>query len=92
MIKYIFLNSHPIQYYAPLYKELSSSKKIKIQVWYCCKHGLNDDNDVQFGRKIKWDIPLLDGYDYLFLKNRSLKPGINNGFFGLFNLDLINSL
>ena len=46
MTNFIFLNSHPIQYYAPLYKELSSSKKIKIQVWYCCKHGLNDDIDI----------------------------------------------
>ena len=26
-------------------------------------------------KKIKWDIPLLDGYRYEFLKNFSLRPG-----------------
>ena len=92
MINIIFLNSHPIQYYAPLYKELTHSKKLNIQVWYCSDHGINEDIDIQFGRKIKWDIPLLEGYNYLFLKNNSIKRGINNGFFGLINLELISKI
>jgi glycosyltransferase involved in cell wall biosynthesis len=84
----VFLNSHPIQYFAPLYKELTLSKKLDVQVWYASDHGINDDVDLQFGRKVKWDIPMLDGYNYLFLKNNSRVPGINNGFFGLINFDL----
>ncbi len=89
MLNIIFLNSHPIQYYAPLYKELSLSKKINIEVWYLSDHGIREDIDIQFGAIFKWDIPLLEGYNYIFLKNNSLKPGINNGFFGLLNLELI---
>ncbi len=44
---------------------------------------------MQFGKPIKWDIPLLEGYSYRFIKNSSLKPSIHNGFFGLLNFELI---
>jgi glycosyltransferase involved in cell wall biosynthesis len=48
--------------------------------------------DKQFGVKIKWDIPLLDGYEYKFFKNYSWKPSQFNGFFGLINIGIIKEL
>jgi glycosyltransferase involved in cell wall biosynthesis len=41
---------------------------------------------------VKWDIPLLEGYNYKFLKNYSPRPSIFAGFFGLINPAIINEL
>ncbi|MAW97092.1 MULTISPECIES: glycosyltransferase family 4 protein [unclassified Leeuwenhoekiella] len=91
MKKLIFLNSHPIQYFAPLYKFLNGDG-INCSVWYCSSETLNLKRDQQFGVKIKWDIPLLDGYRYKFFKNYSFKPSIFNGFLGLMNFGVIREL
>jgi glycosyltransferase involved in cell wall biosynthesis len=40
--------------------------------------------DIEFGREVKWDVPLLDGYPWTSVRNRSLRPGLGR-FFGLFN-------
>jgi glycosyltransferase involved in cell wall biosynthesis len=59
-----------------------------LTVLYCSKHGLEGDLDREFGVKVKWDIPVLEGYCSVFLKNYAPKPGIY-GFAGLLNLGLI---
>ena len=41
-------------------------------------------------KKIKWDIPLLEGYKYKFLKNFSLKP--SSEFWGQINLGIIKEI
>lgn len=84
----IFLNSHPIQYFAPLYKELSQNNKLKLEVWYCSNHGMKGEIDKQFNTNVKWDISLLEGYKYDFLSNQSLNPSIYS-FWGLMNFSLI---
>lgn len=45
--------------------------------------------DKGFGKEVKWDIPLLEGYNYCFLRNRSWKPSIHKGFWGLFNPGIV---
>jgi glycosyltransferase involved in cell wall biosynthesis len=87
----IILNSHPIQYFAPLYKELAKEKDIDLTVYYCSDHSLKGNLDKQFGTVVSWDIPLLDGYKYKFLKNYALKPSIYT-FWGLFNFGIIREL
>lgn len=87
----VFLNSHPIQYFAPLYREIEKSGLFDLEVWYCSKHGLGGEIDRQFGTSVKWDIPLLEGYHYHFLHNFSLKPSIY-GFWGLANWGIIGRL
>jgi glycosyltransferase involved in cell wall biosynthesis len=89
--KFIFIQSHPIQYAAPFYSE-ATKQKINIEVWYCSDESLRETMDVQFEKKIKWDIPLLNGYNYKFFKNYSYKPSINSGFFGLVNFKMVNLL
>ena len=86
-----FLNSHPIQYFAPLYRRLSEEGSFELEVWYCSAHGLKGEVDREFGTSVKWDIPVLEGYKARFLKNYSPKPGIY-GFWGLMNLGLIPML
>ena len=84
----VFINSHPIQYFAPLYKYMNE-QGLTTQAWYCSDEPLKGSFDKQFGTQVKWDIPLLDGYEYIFFKNYSPKPSHFKGFFGLINLGMI---
>src|SRR5436190_20804728 len=89
--KVIFINSHPIQYFAPLYKYLNEHN-VLAECWYCSDENVKGHHDRQFGAEVAWDIPLLDGYPYRFFKNRSWKPSLYNGFFGLINPGVIGAL
>ena len=89
--KLAILNTHPIQYFAPLYKRLAQEKNIDLTVLYCSRWGVNEYIDPQFNKSIKWDIPLLDGYKYKFLKNLRKTEDVNK-FFNLINLEIINDI
>ncbi|MHC2995248.1 MAG: glycosyltransferase family 4 protein [Candidatus Atribacteria bacterium] len=67
--KLAILTSHPIQYQAPLFKKLAQHPKIDLTVYFCSDHGVTKKVDPGFGVAFKWDIPLLEGYRYKFLKN-----------------------
>jgi glycosyltransferase involved in cell wall biosynthesis len=51
---------------------------------------VNDDKG--FGQKVSWDIPLLDGYNYEFLKNSSGSKGMNTRFFDAINWSIFKVL
>jgi glycosyltransferase involved in cell wall biosynthesis len=89
--KIIFINSHPIQYFAPLYA-YCNREGLKVEAWYCSDESIKGDKDVQFGKAVKWDIPLLEGYPHRFFKNISSKPSIHGGFFGLINPGIVKAL
>lgn len=74
--KLAVLTPHPIQYQAPFFKKLAEHSEIDLMVYFCWDFGVKGPTfDIGFNKKIKWDIPLLDGYRYKFLKNFSLDPG-----------------
>ena len=81
--KVAFLISHPIQYYAPLFRLLSAHHNVDLTVYFCFKWGLETFFDSGFGQTYKWDIPLTEGYQHIFLRNYSLKPAPT--FFGQVN-------
>lgn len=86
------ISTHPIQYNAPLFQLLSSRNNIKVKVFYTWGESvLNDKYDPGFGKQIKWDIPLLEGYEYKFLKNISKNPGSHH-FKGIQNPDIISEI
>ena len=83
------LNSHPIQYFAPLYRLIADSQDIDISVYYCSRQGLDGGHvDPGFGNNIVWDVPLLDGYRYKFLPNLWGDLGAK-GFFSLINPGIV---
>ena len=83
--------SHPIQYFSPLLKEMA--KEFDLQVYYFSDASMNVVNiDKGFNRIIQWDIPLLEGYDYHFIKNFSKRKSVNNRFFDVFNPGVIKIL
>lgn len=87
----IYLISHPIQYYAPLFKAIEETGRFDLEVWYCSKYGLAGEIDKEFKTSVKWDIPILEGYKYIFLKNFLRKANAYT-FFGLFSVELIFKL
>jgi glycosyltransferase involved in cell wall biosynthesis len=76
--------SHPVQYASPGLRLLAAHPRLHIHVAYCSLQGADLGMDPDFGREIKWDVPLLDGYPWTHVRNRSLRPGLGR-FFGLLN-------
>ena len=71
--------SHPIHYQAPLLKEISNHPDIDLTVYFQSDFTLNEYWDEGFQTKVNWDIKLLDGYKYKFLK--TLTANNKTGFF-----------
>lgn len=91
MFKLAILNTHPIQYFAPLYRRLAQEPDIDLTVYFCSRQGAEEYEDAGFGLRIKWDISLLDGYKHKFLKNRRGREGVG-GFWSLLNLEIVREL
>jgi glycosyltransferase involved in cell wall biosynthesis len=62
------VTTHPIQYYAPIFRLLSERRKIEVKVFYTWEEDAATF-DKDFGKDVKWDIPLLEGYEYSFVSN-----------------------
>jgi glycosyltransferase involved in cell wall biosynthesis len=90
--KIAVVTTHPIQYYAPLFKMLQQRGNLKVKVFYTwSQSGKGAKFDPGFGKKIEWDIPLLEGYEYTFVNNISKKPGTHH-FNGVINPTLNNEI
>ncbi|RFZ95606.1 glycosyltransferase [Mucilaginibacter conchicola] len=90
MKKLAIISTHPIQYYAPVFKLLAKRNIISVKVFYTLGHQ-TENYDHGFNQKIAWDIPLLDGYDYEWTKNTSQSPGTHHPG-GIVNPDLIKEI
>lgn len=88
MVNVLFLNSHPIQYFAPLYQAIEKHPSFSVTALYCSKHGLAGERDREFSTAVKWDIPILEGYGYVFFKNHAPRPTIYRPW-GLLNFGVI---
>ncbi len=60
--------SHPIQYFAPLYKAIAENEDIDLTVYFCSAASTGRYFDAGFGATVEWDVPLLDGYKFVFTK------------------------
>ena len=69
--KLAIITSHPIQYNAPVFQLLHQRTNIEILVFYTWGQKAINSFDPGFGRQVEWDIPLLDGYPYVFCDNTS---------------------
>ena len=78
-----FFLSHPVQYMAPLLKVLN--EQLDVHAYYFSDASVKGQVDKGFGQTVKWDMPLLDGYDHTFIPNFSRSKSVSNRF-----LDVIN--
>lgn len=70
------LASHPIQYYAPLYRELA--KRVDLTVFYAHRATPAQQAAAGFGAAFDWDVDLFDGYSHSFLRNVAVQPGADH--------------
>lgn len=86
------VTTHPIQYNAPMFSLLHKRSIIELKVFYTWgKEALDEKYDPGFGKKIKWDIDLLVGYEYEFVENVAKKKGSHH-FNGIDNPNIIATL
>src|SRR6266481_8619517 len=74
--------SHPVQYASPIFRLMARHHQLDFQVAYCSMRGAEAGHDPEFGRSVKWDVPLLDGYTWTHVPNRGSG---SESFFGLRN-------
>jgi glycosyltransferase involved in cell wall biosynthesis len=80
------LSSHPVPYHVAFYKELASRPGIDLEVLYAHDHGVTPTFDQGFGRAVKFDMPLLEGYAHRFPRNYAKKRELT--FFGQINPEI----
>jgi glycosyltransferase involved in cell wall biosynthesis len=78
--KLAYLVSHPIQYQAPLLRQLAQEQDIELKVFFCSDISIRPFKENEFGHEFKWDVPVLDGYPYEFLPSSGFfKPIARDG-------------
>ena len=59
--------THPIQYFAPLWRELAAYPGLSVRVHFFSDLSVRGAPDPGFKVPVAWDVPLLDGYDHVFI-------------------------
>lgn len=78
----LIVSSHPIQYASANFQEMARHPRFDLKVVYCRLHGAEPALDPEFGTTVQWDIPLLDGYDWVQVPNRGNN---SDSFWALWN-------
>lgn len=82
MLSVLVVAEHPVQYMAPNLRRMAKHPKINLHVAYCSLRGAEGGVDPEFGVEVKWDVPLLDGYEWTHVPN---KGSDGESFWGLNN-------
>jgi glycosyltransferase involved in cell wall biosynthesis len=91
--KLAIVSTHPIQYYSPVFRAIAGSEAIDLRVFYTWSQAAAANMfDSGFGTAVKWDIPLLEGYQYQFVQNvAKRRPGPDH-FAGLNTPTLVKEI
>lgn len=87
-IRLAIIVSHPIQYYAPLHQRLANRSDLTLKVFFTWHSAEAAVHDHGFGRRVAWDIPLIEGYEFELVPNIAVDPGTHH-FLGLRNPALV---
>jgi glycosyltransferase involved in cell wall biosynthesis len=74
MIRLLYVVSHPIQYQAPLLRRIASEPGIALRVLF--ERMPDGGLDSGFAQEIRWDVPLLEGYEHALLSPAALSAGL----------------
>jgi glycosyltransferase involved in cell wall biosynthesis len=86
------VSTHPIQYFSPVFRTLAQSREVDLRVFYTWSQSAGEGVfDRGFGTEVKWDIPLLEGYAYQFVRNVAKRPGLDH-FGGLNTPTLVRDI
>ena len=81
-LRVLVVASHPVQYTVPILRLLAKHPRLDLLVAYCSLRGAETAYDAEFGREVKWDVPLLDGYEWTHVPNQGSG---DESFWGLNN-------
>jgi glycosyltransferase involved in cell wall biosynthesis len=70
------VTTHPIQYQAPWFRAMAAHPELDLQVFFCHHATPGQQAEAGFGVEFDWDVPLLEGYRYRFLKNVAMDPSV----------------
>ena len=74
-LKLAVVCSHPIQYYAPLFRALA--RETDLTVFFCHRQSAGAQAAAGFGVAFEWDVDLMSGYQSEFLDNVSARPNVS---------------
>jgi glycosyltransferase involved in cell wall biosynthesis len=81
-LRVLTIASHPVQYSSPIFRLMAQHPRVDSHVAYCSLRGAEAGHDPEFGRSVKWDVPLLDGYAWTHVPNQGSGSesflGLNN--------------
>jgi glycosyltransferase involved in cell wall biosynthesis len=69
--KLVVIETHPIQYHAPVYRALQQQFGIPVTAIYGSDFSVSGYRDREFGESFAWDTDLLAGYQSEFLSRRA---------------------
>ncbi len=73
----VVIETHPVQYHAPVYRILQTTYGVPTTAVYGSDFSVVGYKDREFGAELAWDTDLLSGYDQVFL-SRVSQGGANN--------------
>ena len=81
-LRLLVLSSHPVQYATPIFRRMAIHPRLDLHVAYCSLRGAEAGYDPEFRTQVKWDVPLLDGYEWTHVPNKGSDAetflGMNN--------------
>jgi glycosyltransferase involved in cell wall biosynthesis len=86
-VRVAHLVSHPIQYFAPLYRELAQRPELDLTVFFYSDLTLSEFYDPDFDGPVRWDTDLTDGYRWKVCPSAIGKP-LSGGFLRRPNWDI----
>ncbi len=76
MTRLAVLSSHPVQYYAPLFRTLA--RDMDLTVFFAHRATPEQQAAAGFETAFDWDVDLLSGYSHVFLRNVASDPGTHH--------------
>ena len=89
-VRLAYMVSHPIQYQAPLLRRIAQEPDIDLTVFFGSDMSVRGYRDQGFGVRVEWDVPLLEGYRYVFLPK--LRDGDATGIATPLNYGIMSRL
>ena len=68
-IKIGFLLTHPIQYFAPFFRELARRPEVELEVFFA-HHPTEEEQSVGFGVPFKWNVEYCEERDIDNMRRR----------------------
>lgn len=88
--RFVIVVSHPIQYYAPFYRALTTHTRMNVHAIFASRIGLRALTDRDMGVAIAWKTDLLGGYSHEFLPEAETIT--HSGFWNVDNPSVVHAL